>query len=112
MRGVLLPLEVYPVHAWPMRLAPRPPISRQSDLYVTLEPWAICAAGTDFARPRPLYFGAYDPKGSSTTIGRHRGAAYGTARHRGQPADSLIRDDDVRHSKRMLLWRTRRGCRR
>jgi len=32
------------------------------DLYVTLEPCALCAAASSFARIRRLYFGAYDPK--------------------------------------------------
>jgi tRNA(Arg) A34 adenosine deaminase TadA len=32
------------------------------DLYVTLEPCALCAAAISFARIRRLYFAAYDPK--------------------------------------------------
>ncbi len=32
------------------------------DLYVTLEPCAMCAAAASFARLRRVYFGAYDPK--------------------------------------------------
>jgi tRNA(adenine34) deaminase len=32
------------------------------DLYVTLEPCAMCAAAASFARIRRLYFGAADPK--------------------------------------------------
>lgn len=32
------------------------------DLYVTLEPCAMCAAAASFARLRRIYFGAYDPK--------------------------------------------------
>jgi tRNA(adenine34) deaminase len=32
------------------------------DLYVTLEPCALCAAAISLARIRRLYFGAYDPK--------------------------------------------------
>jgi tRNA(adenine34) deaminase len=32
------------------------------DLYVTLEPCAMCAAAISLARIRRLYFGAYDPK--------------------------------------------------
>ena len=39
--------------------APRLP---DCDLYVTLEPCAMCAAAISFARIRRLYFGAYDPK--------------------------------------------------
>ena len=32
------------------------------DMYVTLEPCAMCASAISFARIRRLYFGAYDPK--------------------------------------------------
>jgi tRNA(adenine34) deaminase len=32
------------------------------DIYVTLEPCAMCAAAISFARVRRLYFGAADPK--------------------------------------------------
>jgi len=32
------------------------------DLYVTLEPCAMCAAAISHSRIRRLYFGAYDPK--------------------------------------------------
>ena len=32
------------------------------DMYVTLEPCAMCAAAISFARIRRLYFAAYDPK--------------------------------------------------
>lgn len=32
------------------------------DLYVTLEPCAMCATAISFARIRRLYFGAFDPK--------------------------------------------------
>ena len=41
------------------REAPRLP---DCDLYVTLEPCAMCAAAISFARIRRLYFGAPDPK--------------------------------------------------
>lgn len=34
----------------------------ECDLYVTLEPCAMCAAAISMARIRRLYFGAYDPK--------------------------------------------------
>ncbi len=33
------------------------------DIYVTLEPCAMCAAAISFARLQRLYFAAYDPKG-------------------------------------------------
>lgn len=39
------------------------------DLYVTLEPCALCAAAISFARLRRLYFGAYDPKGGGVEHG-------------------------------------------
>jgi len=39
------------------------------DLYVTLEPCAMCASAIAFARIRRLYFGAYDPKGGGVDHG-------------------------------------------
>lgn len=39
------------------------------DLYVTLEPCAMCAAAISFARIRRLYFGASDPKGGAIEHG-------------------------------------------
>ena len=56
------------------------------DLYVTLEPCAMCTAAISFARVRRLYFGAYDPKGGGVEHGarffglptcHHRPAVYG-----------------------------------
>jgi tRNA(Arg) A34 adenosine deaminase TadA len=56
------------------------------DLYVTLEPCAMCAAAIAFARLRRLYFGAYDPKGGAVEHGprlfaqptiHHRPEVYG-----------------------------------
>jgi len=46
--------------------APRLP---DCDLYVTLEPCAMCATAISFARIRRLYFGAYDPKGGGVEHG-------------------------------------------
>jgi len=46
--------------------APRLP---ECDLYVTLEPCAMCAAAISFARIRRLIFGAYDPKGGGVENG-------------------------------------------
>jgi tRNA(adenine34) deaminase len=40
-----------------------------ADLYVTLEPCAMCAAAISFARIRRLYFGASDPKGGAVVSG-------------------------------------------
>jgi tRNA(adenine34) deaminase len=39
------------------------------DLYVTLEPCAMCAAAISFSRLRRLYFGAADPKGGAVEHG-------------------------------------------
>jgi tRNA(adenine34) deaminase len=39
------------------------------DLYVTLEPCAMCAGAMSFARIRRLYFGAPDPKGGAVEHG-------------------------------------------
>jgi tRNA(adenine34) deaminase len=39
------------------------------DLYVTLEPCAMCAAAISFARIRRLYFSAPDPKGGAVEHG-------------------------------------------
>jgi len=39
------------------------------DLYVTLEPCAMCAAAISFARLRRVSFGAYDPKGGGIEHG-------------------------------------------
>ena len=39
------------------------------DLYVTLEPCAMCAAAISFARVRRLYFGAADEKGGAVVNG-------------------------------------------
>ncbi len=39
------------------------------DMYVTLEPCAMCAQAISFARIRRLYYGADDPKGGGITVG-------------------------------------------
>jgi tRNA(Arg) A34 adenosine deaminase TadA len=39
------------------------------DLYVTLEPCAMCAAAISFARLRRLYWAAFDPKGGAVEHG-------------------------------------------
>src|SRR5690349_4398529 len=58
----------------------------ECDLYVTLEPCAMCAAAISFARIRRLYFGAADPKGGAVENGvrlfssptcHHRPEVYG-----------------------------------
>ena len=40
-----------------------------ADLYVTLEPCAMCAAAISFARIRRLYFAASDPKAAASCMG-------------------------------------------
>ena len=40
-----------------------------ADLYVTLEPCAMCAGAISFARIRRVYFAAYDPKGGAVDHG-------------------------------------------
>jgi tRNA(adenine34) deaminase len=69
------------------------------DLYVTLEPCAMCAAAISFARIRRLYFGASDPKGGAVEHGvkfffaatcHHRPEVYGGIGER--DAASLLRE--------------------
>lgn len=75
--------------------APRLP---DCDLYVTLEPCAMCAAAISFARIRRLYFAAYDPKGGGVEHGarvfdratcHHRPEVYGGLEE--QRAQRLLR---------------------
>jgi tRNA(adenine34) deaminase len=56
------------------------------DVYVTLEPCAMCAGALSFARIRRLYYGAADPKGGAVENGvkffaaatcHHRPEVYG-----------------------------------
>ena len=58
----------------------------ECDLWVTLEPCAMCAAAIAFTRLRRLYFGAWDPKGGAVEHGprlfgqptiHHRPEVYG-----------------------------------
>ena len=69
------------------------------DLYVTLEPCAMCAAAISFARIRRLYYGAYDPKGGAVEHGarfftlatcHHRPEIYGGIEE--QRAAALLKD--------------------
>ncbi len=53
----------------------------QCDLYVTLEPCAMCAAAISFARLRRLYFGAGDAKSGAVEHGT-RFFAQPTCHHR------------------------------
>lgn len=69
------------------------------DLYVTLEPCAMCAGAISFARIRRLYFAADDPKGGSVEHGprffsqptcHHAPEVYGGIRER--EAAQMLRD--------------------
>jgi tRNA(adenine34) deaminase len=60
----------------------------ECDLYVTLEPCAMCAAAISLARVRRLYFGAYDPKGGAVEHGP-RLYAQPTIHHRPEVAGGL-----------------------
>src|SRR3954470_5929572 len=69
------------------------------DLYVTLEPCAMCAAAISFARIRRLYYGAADPKGGAVENGvrffsaptcHHRPELYGGMGE--SEAGALLRD--------------------
>jgi tRNA(adenine34) deaminase len=69
------------------------------DLYVTLEPCAMCAAAISFARIRRLYYGAADAKGGAVESGvrffaaptcHHRPEVYGGIGE--EEAAALLRD--------------------
>jgi tRNA(adenine34) deaminase len=69
------------------------------DLYVTLEPCAMCTAAISFARIRRLYYGAVDPKGGAVENGvrffasptcHHRPEVYGGIGE--SEAGALLRD--------------------
>jgi tRNA(adenine34) deaminase len=69
------------------------------DLYVTLEPCAMCAAAMSFARIRRLYYGAADPKGGAVDNGvrffaadtcHHRPEVYGGVNE--SDAAALLKD--------------------
>jgi tRNA(adenine34) deaminase len=69
------------------------------DVYVTLEPCAMCAGALSFARIRRLYYGAADPKGGAVDSGvrffasptcHHRPEVYGGIAE--QEAATLLRE--------------------
>jgi tRNA(Arg) A34 adenosine deaminase TadA len=75
------------------------------DLYVTLEPCAMCAAAISFARLRRLYYGAADPKGGGVEHGA-RVFAQPTCHHRPEIYSGV----EESHAARLLreFFRTRR----
>ena len=64
------------------------------DLYVTLEPCAMCAAAMSFARVRRLYFGAADPKGGAVENGG-RFFAQPTCHHRPEVYGGINESDSA-----------------
>ena len=64
------------------------------DLYVTLEPCAMCAAAISFARIRRLYFGAADPKGGAVEHGVRFFAA-ATCHHRPEVYSGLAEGESA-----------------
>jgi tRNA(adenine34) deaminase len=64
------------------------------DLYVTLEPCAMCATAMSFARIRRLYFGAADPKGGAVEHGV-RFFAQATCHHRPEVYGGINESDSA-----------------
>jgi tRNA(adenine34) deaminase len=62
------------------------------DLYVTLEPCAMCTAAISFARIRRLYYGAADRKGGAVENGV-RFFASPTCHHRPEVYGGIAEDD-------------------
>ena len=59
----------------------------ECDIYVTLEPCAMCATAISFARIRNIYFAATDPKGGGITSNAR---IYDTDRHLWKPTVQQI----------------------
>lgn len=76
------------------------------DLYVTLEPCAMCAAAISLARLRRLYFGAYDAKGGAVEHGP-RLFAQPTCHHRPEVYGGLAESDCA--GVLQAFFRARRG---
>jgi tRNA(adenine34) deaminase len=64
------------------------------DLYVTLEPCAMCAAAISFARIRRLYFGAPDAKGGAVENGA-RFFTQATCHHRPDVYSGIAESDSA-----------------
>ena len=62
------------------------------DIYVTLEPCAMCAQAIAFARIKRLYFGAEDPKGGGVTVGA-RIFDHATTHHKPEVYGGILETD-------------------
>lgn len=62
------------------------------DLYVTLEPCAMCAQAISLARIRRLYFGAYDPKSGGIEHGA-RVYDHATCHHKPEVIGGMVESE-------------------
>lgn len=76
----------------------------ECDLYVTLEPCAMCAAAIAFARIRRLYYGAADTKGGAVDNGV-RFFASSTCHHRPQTYGGMAEAETAALLKRFFRER-------
>jgi tRNA(adenine34) deaminase len=74
------------------------------DLYVTLEPCAMCAGAISFARIRRLYFGADDPKGGAVDWGP-RFFAQATCHHAPEVYGGIGESESARMLRRFFAER-------
>lgn len=64
----------------------------ECELYVTLEPCAMCAQAISLARIQRLYFGAYDPKGGGVEHGA-RVFSHSTCHHRPEVYGGILEQE-------------------
>lgn len=62
------------------------------DLYVTLEPCAMCATAISFARIRTLYYGTDDPKGGGVVHGA-KVYSHATCHHRPHVMTGFLQEE-------------------
>lgn len=72
------------------------------DLYVTLEPCAMCAQAISLAKIRRLYFGAYDPKGGGVEHGA-RVFSQSTCHHRPEVYGGMMEEECANLLKSFFL---------
>ena len=75
-----------------------------ADLYVTLEPCAMCAQAISLARIRRVYFAAYDPKGGGIEHGA-RVYQHNTCHHRPEIYGGLCETQAARMLKEFFQAR-------